>query len=52
MYLNGDCVIAAMSILKSSLTMEEIFPNKGILEKLTGERKRLAFYIIANKLKP
>jgi len=32
--------------------MEEIFPNKGILEKLIRERKSLAFYIAANKLKP
>jgi hypothetical protein len=31
--------------------MEEILLDKGILEKLKGERKGLAFYIIANKLK-
>jgi hypothetical protein len=29
--------------------MEETFPNKGILEKLTRERKSLAFYIAINK---
>jgi hypothetical protein len=32
--------------------MEEIIPDKGILEKLTREGKSLAFYIAANKLKP
>jgi hypothetical protein len=32
--------------------MEEIFPDKGILEKLARERKSLAFYITINKLKP
>jgi hypothetical protein len=32
--------------------MKEIFLDKGILEKLTREGKSLAFYIIANKLKP
>ncbi len=32
--------------------MEESFPDKGILEKLKGEGKGLAFYIVANKLKP
>jgi hypothetical protein len=31
--------------------MKETF-DKGILEKLKGERKGWAFYIIANKLKP
>jgi hypothetical protein len=31
--------------------MEEVLPNKGILEKLKGERKGWAFYIAANKLK-
>jgi hypothetical protein len=29
--------------------MEEIFPNKGILEKITREGKSLAFYIIVNE---
>jgi hypothetical protein len=29
--------------------MEETFPNKGILKKLTRERKNLAFYIAVNK---
>jgi hypothetical protein len=32
--------------------MEETFFDKGILEKLKGKRKGLAFYIAANKLKP
>jgi len=32
--------------------MEETFHDKGILEKLKGEGKGLAFYITANKLKP
>jgi hypothetical protein len=31
--------------------MEEILPNKGILEKLTREGKSLAFYIVVNKAK-
>jgi hypothetical protein len=29
--------------------MEEILPHKGILEKLTRERKSLAFYATVNK---
>jgi hypothetical protein len=29
--------------------MEETLPNKGILEKLTKERKNLAFYTTVNK---
>ncbi len=52
MYVNGGHVIAAMNIYKSSLTMEETLPDKGILEKLTRERKSLAFYTTVNKLKP
>jgi hypothetical protein len=32
--------------------MEETFPDKGIIEKLTKEGKSLAFYITTNKLKP
>jgi hypothetical protein len=32
--------------------MEEIILDKRILEKLKKERKGLAFYKIANKLKP
>jgi hypothetical protein len=32
--------------------MEEIFLDKGILEKLTREGKNLAFYRAVNKLKP
>jgi hypothetical protein len=31
--------------------MEEILPNKGIIEKLIREGNSLAFYIVANKLK-
>jgi hypothetical protein len=31
--------------------MEET-PDKGIIEKLKGERKVYAFYTVANKLKP
>jgi len=31
--------------------MDETFPNKGILEKLTREGKSLAFYTIVNKAK-
>jgi hypothetical protein len=34
------------------LTLEKTLIDKGILEKLKGEGKGLAFYIIANKLKP
>ncbi len=52
MYVNNGCVMAAVSIYKSSLTMEEILPNKGILEKPTTKGKSLAFYTIVNKLKP
>jgi len=48
-YVNGGCVIATMSIYKSSLIMEDTFPDKGILEKLTREGKNLAFYIVVNK---
>jgi hypothetical protein len=32
--------------------MDEAFPNKGILEKLKGERKGFVFHITANKFKP
>jgi hypothetical protein len=32
--------------------MEEDLRDKGILEKLKGEGKGLAFYTTANKLKP
>jgi hypothetical protein len=32
--------------------MDEVLPNKGILEKLKGEGKGLFFYITVNKLKP
>jgi hypothetical protein len=32
--------------------MEETLPGKGILEKLSKKGKSLAFYIVANKLKP
>ncbi len=49
MYVNGGRVIAAMNIYKSSLTMEEIFPDKKILEKLTREGKSLTVYTSANK---
>jgi hypothetical protein len=37
---------------KNFLTMEEVFPNKGIRKKLKGKGKGLAFYTAANKLKP
>jgi hypothetical protein len=52
MYVNSGHIIAAMNIWKSSPIMEETLPNKGILEKLTREGKRLAFYVVVNKLKP
>jgi len=32
--------------------MEETFPDKGILEKLTRGVRSLAFYTTINKLKP
>jgi hypothetical protein len=32
--VNGGRVMAAVNIYKSCLTMEETFPDKGILEKL------------------
>ncbi len=38
--------------VKSNLTMDETLLEKGILEKLTKERKNLVFYTTANKLKP
>ncbi len=44
-YINGGRVIAAVSIYKSSLTMEETFPDKGILEKLTRKKKSLVLFI-------
>jgi hypothetical protein len=50
-YVNDGCVIAVMNIYIFSLTMEETFPNKGILEKLTREGKNLAFYTTINKAK-
>jgi len=51
MYVNNGCVITVVNILKSSLTMEETFPNKGIIEKLTKEGKSLTFYTTVNKAK-
>jgi hypothetical protein len=32
--------------------MEEVLPDKRILEKLKGNKKGLAFYTATNKLKP
>jgi hypothetical protein len=32
--------------------MEEILPNKGIIEKLTREGKSLAVYTVVNKRNP
>ncbi len=52
MYVNGGRVIAVVNIQKSSLTMEETLLDKGILKKLTREKKSLAFYTSVNKLKP
>ncbi len=51
MYVNNGCVIATVSIQTSSLTMEETLLDKGILKKLTKERKSLAFYTTVNKAK-
>jgi hypothetical protein len=51
-YINGGHVIAAVSIQKSNLTMEETLTNKRILKELTREGKSLAFYTPTNKLKP
>jgi hypothetical protein len=48
-YVNGGHVITAVNIEKSSLTMEEIFPNKEILKKLIREGKSLVFYTNVNK---
>jgi len=48
-YANGDRVITAMSIQKSNMIMEETLPDQGILEKLTRERKSLAFHTAINK---
>jgi hypothetical protein len=50
-YVNSGCVIPAMSIYKSNLTIEETFPNKGILKQLIKEGKNLTFYTIVNKAK-
>jgi hypothetical protein len=50
--LNGGRVMAVVSIYKSCLIMKEILPDKGILKKLKREGKGLAFYTIANELKP
>jgi hypothetical protein len=52
MYVNNGHVIDAVSISKSSLTMEETLPNKGILEKLIREGNSLTFYTGTNKFKP
>jgi hypothetical protein len=49
MYVNDGRVIAIVNIYKSSLTVEENFPDKRILEKLIREGKSLAFYIAVNK---
>jgi hypothetical protein len=38
-YVNGGHAIVVVNIYKSSLIMEEIFLDKGILEKLTREGK-------------
>jgi len=51
-YVNGGRVIVVVNIYKSNLTMEETFPNKGILKKIIREEKSLAFHIGINKLKP
>ncbi len=51
MYVNGGYVIVIMNIQKSSLTMEETFPDKGTLKKLIRKRKNLAFYTTINKVK-
>ncbi len=51
MYVDGGRAMVAMSIQKSQLIMEEA-PNKGILEKLKGEKNGWTFYSVANKLKP
>jgi hypothetical protein len=48
-YVNGGRVIAVVNIQKSSLTMEETLPGKGIPEKLTRKGKSLAFYTTFNK---
>ncbi len=50
MYVTDDHVIIIGSIYKSSLNMEETFPDKGILKKLTIETKSLAFYTAINKV--
>jgi len=49
-YVNSGHVIAIVSIYKSNPTMEETFPDKGILKKLIREGKSLAFYIVVNKV--
>jgi hypothetical protein len=37
---------------RNFLTMEKALHDKGIIEKLKGEEKGLAFYTTTNKLKP
>ncbi len=51
MCVDGGHAMATVNIQKSQLIMEET-SNKGILEKLKGERKGWAFYTVTNKLKP
>ncbi len=51
MYVDGGRAMAAVSMQKSQLIMEETL-HKGILEKLKRERKVWAFYTVVNKLKP
>ncbi len=41
-YVNDGHVIATMNIQKSCLIMEETFPDKRIIKKLTKEGKSLA----------
>ncbi len=50
MYVNSGHVIVTVNIYKSSLTMEEILFDKGIIEKVTRKGKSLAFYTAINKV--
>jgi uncharacterized membrane protein len=52
MYVNGGHVILVVNIWKSSLTMEETFLDKGILEKLTKKEKVWPFIQLPKKMKP
>jgi hypothetical protein len=52
MYVNCEHLEILSEYGRNFLIMEEALPDKGILEKLKGERIALALYTATNKLKP